>query len=102
VCSCVPLDAMRVRALAAAAPSDNCSAGDANASSECIVTSSVSNAVIITDDNELIKPVLESLPDCVNDLQRREIESLLLRNANLFARHEYDVRCKSLLKYRVD
>jgi hypothetical protein len=55
------------------------------------VTSSVSNAAVITDDNELIKPVLESLPDSVNDSQRREIESLLLRNANLFARQEYDV-----------
>ena len=102
VCSCVPHDAGRVRTLEAAASSDNCSAADADVNSERIVISSASNAAVITDDNELIKPVLDSLPDCLNDSQRREVESLLLLNANLFARHEYDVGCTSLLKYRVE
>jgi hypothetical protein len=74
--SCVPRDAMRVRALEAAAPSDNCRAADANVSSERIVTSSVNNAAVITDDNELIKPVLDSLPDCVKLSMIRSIARL--------------------------
>jgi hypothetical protein len=57
---------------------------------------------VITDDNELIKPVLCTLPDDVNASQRARIEALLLRHANLFARHEYDVGGTSLIKYRLE
>jgi hypothetical protein len=56
---------------------------------------------VITDDNELIKPVLCSLPDDVNASQRAEVEALLLRHANLFARHEYDAGGSSLIKFHL-
>ena len=41
-------------------------------------------------------------PDDVNASQRARIEALLLRHANLFARHEYDVGGTSLIKYRLE
>jgi hypothetical protein len=60
VCFCVPRDAECVRALKASAPSDNCCVEDANVNNEHIATPSASNATVITDDNELIKPALDS------------------------------------------
>ena len=55
-------------------------------------------------DVELIKPVLDSLPDFVTVEQRSRVRDLLLKYVDIFARHEYDVgdtnlvQCKLQLK----
>jgi hypothetical protein len=46
--------------------------------------------------------MLESLPDCTDVSQRAQIEALLLRNVDLFARHEYDVGLTNLMQYRLE
>jgi hypothetical protein len=56
---------------------------------------------IITDDMELIKPMMDSLPSCLSLSERRQVESLLLQYVNLFARSEYDVGCTQLMKHRL-
>jgi hypothetical protein len=55
-----------------------------------------------SNNHELIKPMLESLPDCIDASQRAQIEALLLRNVDLFARYEYDVGLTNLMQYRLE
>jgi hypothetical protein len=47
---------------------------------------------IITDDMELIKLMMDSLPSSLSLSELRQVESLMLQYVNLFARSEYDVR----------
>ena len=54
------------------------------------------------DDLQFIKPLLDTLPDSVTDEERQEIQSLLLKNSDLFARHEYDVGLTSLVTYKLE
>jgi hypothetical protein len=54
------------------------------------------------DDYALIKPMIDSLPDCVTATQRDRIKLLLQQNIDLFARHEYDVGKTSLLQHRLE
>ena len=56
----------------------------------------------VLSDDEVIMPMLQSLPDCVTDAQRVEIEEVLRRNVNLFSRHEYDVELTDLVQYKLE
>jgi hypothetical protein len=59
---------------------------------------------VIEDDNELILPFLNSLPDDFSDGQRARVKELLLQFTDIMARFEYDVgrvpgfECKLELK----
>jgi hypothetical protein len=59
---------------------------------------------VIEDDNELILPFLNSLPDDFSDEQRARVKELLLQFTDIMARFEYDVgrvpgfECKVELK----
>jgi hypothetical protein len=56
---------------------------------------------VIVDNNLLIKPMMDSLPDCVAAEQRMQVESLLLQYVDIFARHEYDVGCTGLVQHKL-
>jgi predicted aspartyl protease len=56
----------------------------------------------VLSDDEVIIPMLQSLPDCVTDTQRVEIEAVLRKNVNLFSRHEYDVGLTDLVQYKLE
>jgi hypothetical protein len=47
--------------------------------------------IVVLSDDQLILPMLGSLTDCVDAEKRAEVEAVLRRNENSFARHEYDV-----------
>jgi len=55
-------------------------------------------------DGELlhIKPVIDSLPDELSDDQRRRAVDVLVRNADLFSKNEFDLGCTSLLSCTIE
>ena len=57
---------------------------------------------IVLNDMELIKPMLDSLPDFISAEQRKQVETLLLQYVDIFARFEYDVGCTSLMQHRLE
>jgi hypothetical protein len=57
---------------------------------------------IVLNDMELIKPMLESLPDFISTEQRKQVEVLLLQYVDIFARFEYNVGCTSLMQHRLE
>jgi hypothetical protein len=56
----------------------------------------------VLSDDEIILPMLGTLPECVNAEKRAEVEAVLRRNVNLFARHEYDVGGTDLVQYKLE
>jgi hypothetical protein len=63
----------------------------------CNAVDAVSDA-----DVELIKPILDLLPDFVTAEQRSRVRGLLLNYIDIFARHEYDVGHTQLAEYRLE
>ena len=47
----------------------------------------------ITDNTELIRPIMESLPSFLSDVQRARVQALLLRYSDLISKNEWDVGC---------
>jgi hypothetical protein len=53
-------------------------------------------------DLEIIRPMLDTLPTCISEQQREQIEALLLEFNSIFSRFEYDVGRTPLIKYRLE
>jgi hypothetical protein len=49
-----------------------------------------------------VKPVIDALPVELSDNDRQSIIDLIYRNADVFSKHEFDLGCTDLLKYRID
>jgi transposase InsO family protein len=48
-----------------------------------------------------LKPIVDSLPLELSDEQRKVTCELLLRNADVFSKHEYDIGCTNLITHRI-
>jgi hypothetical protein len=57
---------------------------------------------VITDDHELIAPMMKSLPHDLTEQQRNAVEGLLLKYSCIFARFEYDVGCASNVSVKLE
>lgn len=55
------------------------------------VGTKVNMSPVITDDNLLIKPFMDTLPDCITDHQRGQVQALLLKYVDIYSRFDYDV-----------
>ena len=60
------------------------------------------NSTSVLSDEEVIKPALDSLPGEITAVHREQVRELLLRNADLFAKSEYDVGKTNLLQHRLE
>ena len=103
VCECVPNEQCETAHMVRALNVDTTD-GKSNlpAAKKVDTRDDVAAVTTVLSDDEVIIPMLQSLPDCVTDAQRVEIEELLRRNVNLFSRHEYDVGLTDLVQYKLE
>jgi hypothetical protein len=72
------------------------------AGADVTIESGANAGTAVLNDDQIVLPMLSTLPDCVNADKRAEIEAVLRRNVNLFARHEYDVGGTDLVQYKLE
>ena len=49
-----------------------------------------------------LKPMLETLPADMSDKQKRIVKDLLIRNADVFSKHEFDLGCTDLISFHIN
>jgi hypothetical protein len=49
-----------------------------------------------------VKPIIDSLPAELTDCERQRAVEVIMRNADVFSKHEFDIGCTDLVKYRID
>lgn len=77
-------------------------AGSGSAVGEAVVHSNAVSGVDVMTDDEIVLPMLKSLPDCITEAQRVEIEAILRRHVDVFSRHEYDVGLTNVAEYKLE
>jgi hypothetical protein len=103
VCFCVPeVDCAASANLRVVTSRPAVSTTGSAAGADETVNSDVNAGTAVLNDDEIVLPMLSTLPDCVNADKRAEIEAVLRRNVNLFARHEYDVGGTDLVQYKLE
>ena len=66
------------------------------------VCSSIAHELASSADNSHVSPIIDALPTALTDDERQRAVDLIIRNADVFSRHEFDLGCTSILKYRID
>ncbi len=104
VCTCVPdapKDAAgKIRALNVDPAVSN--ALTSSAAGKATMRSDTVAGIDVMTDDEIVLPMLKTLPDCVTDSQRVEIETLLRQHIDVFSRHEYDVGLTNVAEYKLE
>jgi hypothetical protein len=55
-----------------------------------------------TGELSYLKPIMDSLPAELDSDQREAAADLLIRNADVFSKHEYDLGCTDLLTFNIN
>ena len=53
-------------------------------------------------DFKYLQPILENLPSDLEPSERRKVAELMLRNADVFSKDEYDIGLTDLLTHRIN
>ena len=69
---------------------------------ESVETTSASGTENQTPKDDVLKLMMDSLPDELTEEQRSEVQQLLQEYENIFSRNEYDIGRTPLVEYQID